>query len=282
MAEPVTIDLSDRVALVTGGGAGIGRGVSVELARCGAAVVVADIDPQRAEKTMAMVEALGRQALPVTCDVMDADQLRSAVAMATERFGRLDILVNNAGGVRPTSFLSQSDRSRQRHIEINLSSVFTATAAAVPVMIDGGRGGSVVNVASIEASRAAPGYAVYAACKAAVVNFTRSMALELAEDGVRVNAISPDLTRTPGNLGMMGEQIPDELPEITPAEADRARRHVPLGRQGTIEECGRLVAFLCSSLASYITGINVPVDGGTWASSGWHRSTSGAWTLSGE
>lgn len=281
-AGPSAIDLSDRVALVTGGGAGIGRGVSIELARCGADLVVADVDPAGAQKTAAIAESLGRRAVPVECDVMDAGQLRSAVSRAQQELGRIDILVNNAGGVRPSRFLEQSERSWQRHIDLNLSSVFVATNAAAAVMIAGGRGGSIVNVSTIEATRAAPGYAVYAACKAAVISFTQSMALELAEHGIRVNAISPDLTRTPGTLGLTGHGLHEELPEPSPIERERAARYVPLGRQGTIEECGAVVAFLCSPLASYLTGINVPVDGGTRASSGWLRSQGGRWSLVGE
>lgn len=279
---PSAIDLSDRVALVTGGGAGIGRGVSIELARCGADLVVADVDPAGAEKTAAMAESLGRRAVPIECDVMDSGQLRSAVSRAQRELGRIDILVNNAGGVRPSRFLEQSERSWQRHIDLNLSSVLVATKAAAEVMIDGGRGGSIVNVSTIEATRAAPGYAVYAACKAALISFTQSMALELAEHGIRVNAISPDLTRTPGTLGLTGHDVPEHLPEPSPIELERAARYVPLGRQGTIEECGAVVAFLCSPLASYLTGINLPVDGGTRASSGWLRSAGGRWSLVGE
>jgi NAD(P)-dependent dehydrogenase (short-subunit alcohol dehydrogenase family) len=277
-----SIDLSDRVALVTGGGAGIGRGVAIELARCGADVAIADIDARGSDMTSARVTSLGRRALRVDCDVMDSEQVRSAVATVADEFGRVDILVNNAGGVRRSAFLSQSERSWRRHIELNLTSVLTATAASVPLMISGGRGGSVVNVATIEASRAAPGYAVYAACKAAVVSFTRSIAVELAEHAIRVNAISPDLTRTPGTLGFSGTKVSDELPEPSEAELLWAQRYIPIGRQGTIEDCGRVVAFLCSPLAGYVTGVNVPVDGGTWASSGWSRSSGGGWTLAGE
>lgn len=281
-AEPLVVDLSGRVAFVTGGGAGIGRGISIELARCGADVAIVDVDLPAAAGTAQTVRGFGRRALEIQCDVMDGDLVRSAVERVAAEFGTLDVLVNNAGGVRPSSFLSQSERSWRRHIDINLSSVLAATAAAAPVMIESGRGGAIVNVASIEASRAAPGFALYAACKAAVISFTRSMAVELAEHGIRVNAISPDLTRTPGNLGLAGKQVSGVLPEPSEPELVRANRYVPLGRQGTIEECGRVVAFLCSPLAGYVTGVNVPVDGGTWASSGWLRTSDGGWTVVGD
>ena len=280
--EPIAIDLAGRVAIVTGGGSGIGRGIATELARWGADVVIADVDGEGAQRTADVVEAMERRSLAVACDVMDTEQVRSMIARTEAHFGRLDILVNNAGGVKFRPFLEQNERSWRRHIDLNLSSVLEATSAAAPVMIRGGQGGSIINLASIEATRAAPGYAVYAASKAAVLSFTRSMALELADGGIRVNAISPDLTRTPGNLGLTDLQPNDELPEPSPKEQERAERYVPLRRQGTIEECGRLVAFLCSTHAAYITGVNIPVDGGTWASSGWLRSSSNRWTVWGE
>ena len=229
--------------------------------------MVAEIDPERAGATAAAVEALGRRALAVPTDVMDTDQVRAAVARADDELGRVDILVNNAGGVNGRPFVDQSERSWRRHIDINLVSMLAATSAAVPVMIRGGRGGSIVNVTSIEASRAAPTYAVYAACKAGMNSFTKTMALELGAHGIRVNAIAPDWTRTPGN----------DLPH----HAGRAAAYVPLGREGVIEECGDVVAFLCSPLARYVTGAVVPVDGGTAAAGGWLRTADGGWSLLG-
>jgi NAD(P)-dependent dehydrogenase (short-subunit alcohol dehydrogenase family) len=212
---------------------------------------------------------------------MDTEQVRGAVARAEEEFGRLDILVNNAGGVSGRPFLEQSERSWRRHIDINFVSMLAATAAAAPLMARDRRGGSIVNVASIEASRAAPMYAVYAACKAAMVSFTRTMALELSEHGIRVNAIAPDRTRTPGIDGLIGGAVAEEQAPRTPEEQADIHAYIPLGREGRIEDCGEVVAFLCSPVASYITGAVIPVDGGTWASSGWTRSAGGGWSLSG-
>jgi NAD(P)-dependent dehydrogenase (short-subunit alcohol dehydrogenase family) len=275
------IDLSDQVALVTGSGAGIGRGIADALARHGAHVVVAEIDPDRAEQAAAAIRALGRRAVAVPTDEMDTDQIRTAVETADRELGRLDILVNNAGGMTPRPFLDQSERSWRRHIDVNLVSMIAATAAAAPLMIRGERGGSIVNVASIEASRAAPMFAVYAACKAGMVSFTRTMALELSEHGVRVNAIAPDVTATPGLRGLRNGPVPDELPPADPALADGIASYVPLGREGDVAECGDVVVFLCSSMARYVTGVCIAVDGGTWASSGWVRSDRGGWTLFG-
>lgn len=272
------IDLGDQVALVTGGGAGIGRACVLGLAARGAAVVVVDVDAERAAHTADDVRARGGDALEVVCDVMDTAQVENAVRAATHWHGRLDILVNNAGGVRARRFLDQSERSWRRHLDINLTSTLAATWHAAHAMISGGRGGSIVNVASIEAGRAAPTFAVYGAAKAGMVSFTRSMAVELGEHGIRVNCIAPDHTRTPGNGGVhSGLQPP---PPRSAAEQAGIARYVPLGREGDAEECGDLVAFLCSSLARYITGAVVPIDGGAWASSGWYRSENGeGWQL---
>jgi NAD(P)-dependent dehydrogenase (short-subunit alcohol dehydrogenase family) len=279
----LSIDLTDQVAVVTGAGAGIGQGCAVALATCGADIVIAEIDPDRASQTAALVDATGRASLIAPTDVMDADQVRRAIAAADERFGRIDILVNNAGGVTGRPFLDQSERSWRRHIDINLTSMLAATSAAVPIMIRGSRGGSIVNVASIEAARGAPTFAVYAACKAAMVSFTKTFAVEVAEHGVRVNCIAPDMTTTPGNHGQRSGPVdPAKYVARSPEAQAALERYIPLGREGVIDECGSVVAFLCSALASYVTGVTIPVDGGTQAASGWVRSAAGpGWDLGG-
>lgn len=277
---PLAIDLDEHVAIVTGGGAGIGRGIALSLARCGARVAVLDIEGARAERTAEEARALGPGAIAITADVMDTDALRAAADETDSQFGRIDVLVNNAGGVAGRRFLEQSERSWRRHIDINLVSMLAMTAAAVPVMIRDGRGGAVLNIASIEATRAAPNFAVYAACKAGMLSFTRTMALELAEHQIRVNALTPDWTQTPGNSGFRTGPVPDELPERQSPMRELLAAYVPLGREGTIDEVGRVAAFMCSPLASYVTGAVVPVDGGTWASSGWTRAGD-RWSLFG-
>ena len=274
--RPDDLLLNDRVAVVTGAGAGIGQGIAAGLAAAGADVVIADIDPERGAVTAGLVDAAGRAALVVPADVSDTDQVRAMVEQAVERFGRVDILVNNAGGVRHQAFLEQSERSWRRHIDLNLVSVLAATSAVAPVMIAGGRGGSIVNVASIEAVRAAPGFAVYAACKAAMVSFTRTSAVELAEHGIRVDCLAPDVVATPGIRGIVRGPVPDPLPAGAPAIG----RYVPLGREGDLDDCAGAAVFLSSKLARYITGVTLPVDGGTWASSGWTRGPGGGgWQL---
>ena len=280
---PPDILLTDRVAIITGGGGGIGRAIALSFASVGANIVIADIVPERCTETAERVREMGRQALAITTDVTDTNQIRTMIENADRHFGRVDILVNNAGGVGPKPFIEQSERSWRRHIDLNLVSMFAATSAAVPIMIRGGRGGSIINVSSIEASRAAPNYAVYAACKAGMLNFTRTMALELGDHRIRVNAIAPDYTVTPGVRGNITGPV-DPASWIQPtAEQDSATaRRIPLGRAGIDTECGNVAVFLASPMSEYVTGTVVPVDGGAWASSGWLRNSAGKWTLTGD
>lgn len=274
------LDLSGTAAFVTGGGGGIGRAAALCLADMGADVAVVDVIPERCEQMVAEIEKRGRKALALPVNVADVDALQDAVKAAADTFGRLDVLVNNAGGVSRRKFLDLQEKNWRRHIDLNLVSNLAATQAAAPVMIAGGRGGAIINVSSIEGARAAPGYAVYAACKAGINNLTRTLALEFAEHGIRVNTISPDYTRTPGTSGQFAGPVDEsQWYQPTPAQAEAVRRRIPLGRAGMEEECGRVVVFLASPLASYVTGAIIPVDGGSWASSGWVRSSTDDWIL---
>jgi NAD(P)-dependent dehydrogenase (short-subunit alcohol dehydrogenase family) len=275
--------LTDQVAVVTGGGGGIGRAIAIAFASMGADLVIGDVVPERCEETAQRVREAGRRALAVPTDVTDTQQVRALVDRATEQFGRIDILVNNAGGVSPRPFLEQSERSWRRHIDLNLVSMLAATSFAVPVMIRGDRGGCIINISSIEGSRAAPNYAVYAACKAGMLNFTRTMALELADHRIRVNAIAPDYTVTPGVRGnLTGPVDPTKWVQPTPEQDAATARRIPLRRAGIDSECGNAAVYLASRMSEYVTGIVLPVDGGSWASSGWLRNKAGKWTLTGE
>lgn len=274
------IRLDGQAAFVTGGGGGIGRAIAIRLAEAGADVAIYDIFPERAEEAAARVREAGTRALAIQGDVMDSDALRTALDRTAEELGRLDILANNAGGVSARPFLEQSERSMRKHIDINLMSMLIATQAAAKHMVAGRRGGSIVNVASIEASRAAPNFAVYAACKAGMLSFTKSMAVELSEHAIRVNCIAPDHTITPGNQGNRAGPVDPATWKKHSAEAvDAMNRLIPLGREGIDMECGDAAVFLSSAMASYITGVLLPVDGGTWGSSGWVRGRDGKWTL---
>lgn len=274
------IRLDGQAAFVTGGGGGIGRAIAIRLAEAGADVAIYDIFPERAEEAAERVRETRRRALAIAGDVMDSDALRAAVDRTAAEYGRLDILANNAGGVSARPFLEQSERSMRKHIDINLMSMLVATQAAAQHMVAGGRGGSIVNVASIEASRAAPNFAVYAACKAGMLSFTKSMAVELSGHGIRVNCLAPDHTITPGNQGnRAGPVDPATWKQHSDEAVDAMNRLIPLGREGVDMECGDAAVFLSSAMASYISGVLLPVDGGTWASSGWVRGQNGKWTL---
>lgn len=274
------IRLDGQTAIVTGGGGGIGRAAAIRLAEAGANVVIADIIPERCEETAERVREAGTTPLPCPLDIMDGEATHAMIAEADARFGRVDILVNNAGGVSGRPFLEQSERSWQRHIDINLTSMLRCTHDVAKIMIREGRGGSIVNVASIEATRAAPNFSVYAACKAGMVSFTRTMAVELSDHGIRVNVIAPDHTTTPGTMGnRAGPVDPSTWVTRTPEEEEAWRQLIPLGREGIDMECGDAVVFLSSQMASYITGVLLPVDGGTWAANGWVRDPQGGWTL---
>ena len=222
---------------------------------------------------------MGPKAIAIPTDVTDTDQIRDAIKEVDRVFGRANILVNNSGGTRYVKLIEQSERSWRRHIDINLISMFAGTSAVVPLMIREGKGGSIVNVSSIEASRAAPMVAVYSACKAGMENFTRSMALELSEYNIRVNCIAPDKTVTAGARGNRSGPVDLNKWRVpTIEEQDKMNRLIPLLREGEARECGDAIVFLCSDMASYVTGITLPVDGGTSAAKGWHRGSKGQWT----
>ena len=279
MTDAPMITLTGKAALVTGGGGGIGRASALALAAAGADVAVIDVIAERCEEVVRTIRAMGRRAIGIPGNVMESDAVTNAVNAAADGFGQLDVLVNNAGGVTWRAFSDLAEKNWRRHIDLNLISNLAATSAAIPHMISAG-GGAIVNVTSIEASRAAPGYAVYAACKAGINNLTRTLAVELSEHDIRVNAIAPDFTVTPGTQGNFSGPVDEsKWPLRTPAQDEVLRRRIPAGRPGIDIECGNLVAFLASPLASYITGTIIPVDGGTWASGGWVRNDSGKWVL---
>ena len=274
------IDLTGQVAFVTGGGGGSGRSCALCLADMGADVAIVDVIPDRCAEVAEQVEKRGRKAIQFPINVMEVEPLQAAVAETAKQFGRLDILVNNAGGVTRRAFVDLQPKNWHRHIDLNLISNLAATQAAIPIMIAGGRGGSIINVTSIEGSRAAPGYAVYAACKAGINNLTRTLAVELAEHGIRVNAIAPDYTVTPGTTGNFTGPVSDTANfKFPPEQLEIIRRRIPWGRAGIDEECGQLTVFLASRMSTYITGALIPVDGGSWASSGWVRDKSDNWIL---
>jgi 3-oxoacyl-[acyl-carrier protein] reductase len=255
--------LTDKVAIVTGAGDGIGKGIALMFARSGAHVVIADRNGAAGEAAAAEVRALGRKGVSITTDVRKSDQVNALVARTVAELGGVDILVNNVGGAPRQPFLENGEARWLKIVELNLTSMLYCTGAVVRTMIDAKRGGSIINISSIEGSRAAPGFAVYSACKGGMDNFTKSAAVEFAAHGIRVNCIAPDIIDTVTTAGLKGN------PGLG--------RVVPLGRIGTPEEVGGVAVFLASDLASYVTGVTILVDGGTFAACGWQREGSG-WT----
>jgi NAD(P)-dependent dehydrogenase (short-subunit alcohol dehydrogenase family) len=260
--------LDNKVAIVTGGGAGIGRGVVERFVAEGAKVVFAEIDADRARDTQA---AIGDGSIAVVCDVTEPDVEHALVTAARDAFGRIDVLVNNVGhyGRGRKAFHEQSDAEWDELYPVNLAHVFACTRAVLPVLLEQGEGGSIVNVSTIEAFRAIPTRAVYSAFKSAITGFTRSLAVEYARHGIRVNAIAPDVTETV--QVPYSKWVPPEEEHLIPA-------WVPLGRFGSPADTAGVAVFLASSLSSFVTGTTVHADGGTLASSGWFPTEEGGWT----
>lgn len=268
-ANPASIE--GKVALVTGGGAGIGGGVSRLLASCGARVVINDIDPELARDAVRDIRHGGGRAEAVIGDITQIGAVESAIdATRALGDGRIDILVNNVGDYRPAGrFVSSSESDWDELYAKNLNHVFRCVHAALPTMLEQ-RSGSIVNVSTVEAFRGIPNNAVYSAYNAGVSAFTRSLAVEVAKDGIRVNAVAPDMAntlQTPATSMLRGRD-----PALVPC-------WIPLGRFGEPEDYAQVVLFLASDMARFVTGHTIPVDGGTLAASGWYRRADGrGWT----
>ena len=260
--RPEMCRLDGKVAVVTGGGAGIGRGIAEGLAAFGASIAVWERDRATAAAAAEAVDGL-----PLVVDVRDGDALDAALEETLARFGAVDVLVNNAGGVFRAPLLETSDNGFDALLRANLGHVLRCTRRVAAAMVEGGRGGSIVNVTSIEGVRAAPGYAAYAAAKAGVINFTRTAAVELAPHGIRVNALAPDICMTEGLRALMPDVDHGEIGGV-----------VPLGRAGHVDDLAGAALFLASDLSTYVTGHTLHVDGGTNAASGWYRYD-GDWVL---
>jgi 2-hydroxycyclohexanecarboxyl-CoA dehydrogenase len=267
----MTALLEGSIAVVTGGAAGIGGGISRRFAAEGATVVINDIDSDLLGATVADVEARGARAVGVVGDIRERETVaRVAEAAFGVDGGRVDILVNNVGDYRPNGrFLRTTEEDWGAMYRINLEHVLRCTRAIAPAMVER-RSGSIINISTVEAFRGIPGNAVYAAFNAGINTFTKSLAVELGREGVRVNAIAPDLADT--------LQTPEAW-----MRRDRDpvmwRSWLPLGRPGQPDEFGDVAVFLASGLARFVTGVIIPVDGGTTAASGWYLRADGrGWT----
>ena len=257
---PDSIMLNGRVALVTGAAAGIGEAAALMLARFGATVALCDRDGEALARAASALEAGGAEVLHAAIDVRDRVRVEEFLAEVEERKGRIDVLVNNAGGSFYSAFLELGEGGREALIAENFTQVAAMIRAVVPLMP--ASGGSIINLSSIEAHRAAPGFAVYAAMKAAVENLTKSLALELGDRSIRVNSVAPDLIATPGMKGL----------------GDAGRQSV-LGRCGEPEDAAAVILFLACDLSRFVTGATIHVDGGAWAAAAWRRGDKGGFEL---
>ncbi|OBG77620.1 oxidoreductase [Mycobacterium sp. E2462] len=264
MASPHRL-LADRVAVVTGGAGGIGAATARLFADHGAHVVIADVDAERAAATAAEIAAGGGSALAVGTDVRDTKQVAALAKTVRDRFDRVDALVNNVGHWlrHPGEFVDTDPQFWDDLYRINLHHVFAVTHAFLPAMVQR-RSGAIVNVSSVEGLRGYPEDPVYAAFKAAVIGFTRSLAVQVGGLGVRVNAIAPDVTES--------LQVPYSQ-WLTAEEHQQWPRWVPVGRMGRPDDQARVILFLASELSGFVTGHTIPTDGGTGAAGGWFRST---------
>jgi NAD(P)-dependent dehydrogenase (short-subunit alcohol dehydrogenase family) len=261
------LSLDGKVALITGAATGIGEGIAELLAAAGAHVVIGDVDTTGAEQVAAELRAQGKRADAIYLDVTDEASARAAVASAVELGGRFDILVNNAGSYHESgSIVDQTTESWRRSIAVNFESVFLCSKPAAEHLVANG-GGAIVSIASVDGYLPCLGTS-YDAAKAAVIHFTRSLAVDLAPMGVRVNAVAPGVVPVPTLEKMRRGELPPvwqgatvETGLMGPLMQQRSR-NLPIRRQGTVDDIARAVLFLCSDASSYVIGQTLVADGG--------------------
>ena len=271
MLEATATSLRGKVALVTGGGGGMGRAIAETFAAHGARVAIAEKDATRAAETVEQIEKTGGEARASVVDIREKAGVAEFVEGARDAFGRLDILVNNVGdflGIT-TSFANNREEDWEALYDINLKHVFRCSQAVIPHLVEQGDGGSIISISTIEAFRGIPGNVAYSAFNAGITGFTRSLALELGPAGIRVNAIAPETTDT--------LQVPIHR-WIPPKYRDPVPYWTPLGRFGTPDDAAGCALFLASELSAWVTGTTVHMDGGALAAGGFYRGPKNGWT----
>ncbi len=245
-------DLSGKVALVTGASSGIGRESALAFARAGAQVVVSDIDDAGGAETVKMIKDMGGDAIFVKCNVADQADVKALIAKTVEVYGRLDCAHNNAGiEGTPAPCLECTEENWDKTIAINLTGVFYCCKAELAVMLEQGSG-AIVNTASVAGLVGFGGIPAYTASKHGVNGLTKNLALDYAKTGIRVNSVCPGVIKTP---------MIDRFTGGDPAALAAMEATEPVGRLGLPSEIADAVVYLCSDQASFVTGINMPVDG---------------------
>ena len=257
--------LQDKIAIVTGGGSGIGRGISLRLAAEGAAVAIADLDLEAANRVAGEIAANGGRAVGVQVDVRKRDAVQAMVDATVSAYGGIDILVNNAGVGKIIPFFETTEQDWDFMFDVNGKGVLFCSQAVAKVMIEQGRGGKIVNLASQAGRRGEALVLAYCASKACVISMTQSMALALAEHKINVNAVAPGIVDTP-----FWDEVDKQFAKLLNMEIGEPKRtftkSIPLGRIEQPEDVAGAVAFLASSDADYITQQCLNVDGGNWPS----------------
>jgi 2-deoxy-D-gluconate 3-dehydrogenase len=251
------LSLDGKVAIITGGGSGIGRACCVRLAEAGAAVVIADMNRQAAEETVSLVKAAGGNAIASHTDVRYVNQTTALVAKAVAEFGGVDVLVNAAGIFPPSFALDIDEASWDGLMATNLRGLFFLSQEVARHMVARKCGGSIVNVASMDAYLPTPTLAHYDASKAGVVGLTHALAKEWGAQGIRVNAVAPGNIYTPGALACAEILLP-----MVDMNMEAFRPRTVLNRWGQPDDMARAVLFLASALSSFVTGTTLLADGG--------------------
>lgn len=243
------MDLKGKIAIVTGSSKGIGKAIVLELARCGAKVVVSGRNPERIEQVRSEVEKIGADSIAVAADVSDSEAASNLVNKTLEKWERVDILVNNAGITRDNLIMRMSKEDWNEVLQTNLTGAFNCIKSVTRQMMKQ-RSGCIINITSVVGIMGNAGQANYAASKAGIIGLTKSVARELASRSITCNAVAPGYIETE-MTGRLDEKIKENL-----------KQQIPLGRIGDIEDVAKVVAFLASENASYITGQVLNVDGG--------------------